>query len=268
MKTKGCLVGIIALVLLVIAVICFVSGSGGTDSVAHNLELGYKYLEEGNYEEAIVAFNKVISIDDKNVEAYLCKAQAEIKLDIKSEAVNTIETVIAIVSENSYTYSLDTYKQLVTWWIDNADAESDSFEQILNLLKDEDNEIVNSFYWSEPMFEEQEPYREYQVLYVNDRPTAQIKYTGNTKPIIVSLNEEEAKAKLEDWIGDLGTWVAGEENALVCDGLYTCEGKEYYQFRLRGWVFDHATTLTWFVISKDGTDIFEGQCINGSLVRF
>jgi len=79
---------------------------------------------------------------------------------------------------------------------------------------------------------------------------------------------DEAEEKLKDWLGNLGTWVAGEENVLVCDGLHTCEGKEYYQFRLRGWVYDHATTLTWYVISKDGTDMFEGQCINGKLDRW
>ena len=84
----------------------------------------------------------------------------------------------------------------------------------------------------------------------------------------LKLTEDEAEAKLREWLEDLGTWVAGEENVLVCDGIYNCDGKEYYQFRLRGWVYDHATTLTWYVISTDGTEMFEGQCNNGSINKF
>lgn len=83
-----------------------------------------------------------------------------------------------------------------------------------------------------------------------------------------TLTQEEAQKKLEEWCGDLGTWVAGEENALMCDGIYECDGKEYYQFRLRGWVFDHATTLTWYVVSADGTEIFEGMCHSGHLDKW
>ena len=268
MKLKGILIGIITLIVLLTVSICFVIGSGILNPVEHNLKLGYKYLEEGNYEEALVAFDKVISIDEKNVDAYLGKAQAEIKLDNKADALDTIETIITITSESNKMYSSTSYDQVMSWWIDNADSESDSFERNLNLLKADENTIVDSYYWSDPMFEDKEPYREYQVLYVNDNPTDQIRYTGKTKPRIVSLSEDEAEEKLKDWLGNLGTWVAGEENVLVCDGLHTCEGKEYYQFRLRGWVYDHATTLTWYVISKDGTDMFEGQCINGKLDRW
>ncbi len=41
-----------------------------------SLDLGQKYLLDGNYEQAIVEFNKVIEIEPKNVEAYLGLAEA------------------------------------------------------------------------------------------------------------------------------------------------------------------------------------------------
>lgn len=82
------------------------------------------------------------------------------------------------------------------------------------------------------------------------------------------LSEEEAKQKLKEWLGNLGTWVAGIENVLVCDGLYRCDGKEYYQFRLKGRVDNHSTTLTIYVISADGTEMFEGECSNGYLKKY
>lgn len=90
----------------------------------------------------------------------------------------------------------------------------------------------------------------------------------------VKLTEEQAREVLHKWIGNLGTWDAGEENVLLCDGEYYCEGKSYYQFRMSGLVNgpdgtpSHYSTLTWYVVSVDGKDIFEGQCINGSLQRW
>ena len=93
-------------------------------------------------------------------------------------------------------------------------------------------------------------------------------FSNTYTPTDVSLSEEEAQKALEKWIGDLGTWVSGEDNVLVCDGIYKCNGKEYYQFRLRGLVDDHFTTLTFYVISVDGLEMFEGQCSNGYINKF
>ena len=41
-------------------------------------DLGVRYLSEGNYEEAIIAFTAVIEIDSKNVDAFLGRASAYI----------------------------------------------------------------------------------------------------------------------------------------------------------------------------------------------
>lgn len=46
-------------------------GKSIEQQAAEQLELGQRYLTEGKYEEAIVAFSKVIELDEKNVEAYL-----------------------------------------------------------------------------------------------------------------------------------------------------------------------------------------------------
>lgn len=58
--------------------------------IAEQMELGQKYLEEMNYEEAVAAFQKVIQLDDKNVEAYLglgqaFEKQAELTVSINRE---------------------------------------------------------------------------------------------------------------------------------------------------------------------------------------
>lgn len=58
--------------------------------IAEQLELGQRYLTEMNYEEAVIAFQKVIELDEKNVEAYAglgnaYEKQAEVILEANRE---------------------------------------------------------------------------------------------------------------------------------------------------------------------------------------
>jgi len=67
-KSKPIIITIIAALLLIVTCVVILQ-TGVLNPVKHNLELGYKYLEEGKYDEAILAFNKVIEIDENNIEA-------------------------------------------------------------------------------------------------------------------------------------------------------------------------------------------------------
>lgn len=62
---------VIAIVLGVTALVGAAAEGRRNDSVSEQLSLGIHYLEEMDYEAAIVCFNQVISIDDKNVAAYM-----------------------------------------------------------------------------------------------------------------------------------------------------------------------------------------------------
>lgn len=59
--------------------------------ITEQLELGQKYLAEMDYEQAIVAFNKVIELDVKNVEAYLGLDQAYAASRDYKTAIQTLE---------------------------------------------------------------------------------------------------------------------------------------------------------------------------------
>lgn len=59
--------------------------------LARQLDLGNRYLEEQNYEQAIVAFDLAIAIDPKSAEAYLGKAEAYIGLEDTGQALATLE---------------------------------------------------------------------------------------------------------------------------------------------------------------------------------
>ena len=57
--------------LLLMPIVLLACGKSTEEQIAEQLELGQRYLAEMNYEEAVVAFQKVIELDDRNVDAYL-----------------------------------------------------------------------------------------------------------------------------------------------------------------------------------------------------
>ena len=67
--------------------------------IAEQLELGNKYLTESDYEQAIVAFNKVIELDPKQVIAYEKLADSYIGLDKKEEAVDILCQGVSAITE-------------------------------------------------------------------------------------------------------------------------------------------------------------------------
>lgn len=58
--------------------------------VGRQLELGQKYLDEGSWEQAIVAFGDAINIDPKNEDAYIKKAEAYLNLNDTENAIVTL----------------------------------------------------------------------------------------------------------------------------------------------------------------------------------
>lgn len=70
----------IALALCLIAGIFTMTANSAGRRLAEQLELGQKYLEELNYEQAVVAFEAAIAIDPKCEEAYMGIAEAYLQM--------------------------------------------------------------------------------------------------------------------------------------------------------------------------------------------
>ena len=94
-------------ILLVILLLC---GCGESPKTwQEEYDLGVRYLSEGNYEEAILAFEAAIEIDPKRAEAYLSLADVYVAqgdldaarevLDRAVEAVGEDEEVLAKIEE-------------------------------------------------------------------------------------------------------------------------------------------------------------------------
>lgn len=78
-------------VLLAIAVLCLAGCNQKGTTWQEQYDLGVRYLEEGSYEEAIIAFTAAIEIDPKQPEVYLKAAEAYLALDDTDSAISILE---------------------------------------------------------------------------------------------------------------------------------------------------------------------------------
>lgn len=86
---------------IVLTIICFVVVVSCIGIIAYNnnpslrlnkqLKLGQKYINEENWEEAVIPFTEAIKIDPKNVEAYLKLVEAYIRLENFEQAMEVTQ---------------------------------------------------------------------------------------------------------------------------------------------------------------------------------
>jgi len=131
LQSKKLLIATVVVVLIVIGIITVVRVNGSSDAkvVSKQLSLGEKYLSELEYEQAVIAFNKVIEIEPRNIRAYVGLAKAYKGLDQIEEAIKALETAITIAEEEKNSTgnlpegSEDLYIMLAEIYEYNGDAE-------------------------------------------------------------------------------------------------------------------------------------------------
>lgn len=89
--------------LLVISIIglLIIGCSSKVGRIKEQLDLGSKYMAELDYENAIIALNKAIEIDPKNVDAYAMLAKVYEKSGRPDEAKSTLEKALEIENLSS-----------------------------------------------------------------------------------------------------------------------------------------------------------------------
>lgn len=90
---------LLALVLLLTLCGCGKKDGGGTWQEQY--DLGVRYLSDGNYEEAILAFTAAIEIDPKQADAYIGRGDAYVLFE------NTVENLSAALEDYETAISLD-----------------------------------------------------------------------------------------------------------------------------------------------------------------
>lgn len=89
-KNTGLLAGITVAVILLAVVLMFVFSGGSNNKLKEQLNLGNKYMQEMDYEQAVAAYLAAIEIDDKCVDAYLGAAEAYLAMGDGESALSIL----------------------------------------------------------------------------------------------------------------------------------------------------------------------------------
>ncbi len=76
-----------------------IGSDGGRADISETLSLAQRYLDEENYEQAVIEFDRIIEIDPMNVDAYLGKAEALIALGDADEAIEVLEDAYELTGD-------------------------------------------------------------------------------------------------------------------------------------------------------------------------
>lgn len=106
LKPKWLLPGIAAVVMIVIAIIVVTVFFGRRYvRVQQELKLGQKYLDELDYEQAIIHFTNAIEVDERSVPAYLGRGESYLNLEQNEQA----EADYTMVIETSQAENIEAY---------------------------------------------------------------------------------------------------------------------------------------------------------------
>ena len=147
-----------SITLLVAALLVAGCGKSVEKQIAEQLELGNKYLTEASYEQAIVAFNKVIELDPKQADAYIGLTQVYVETADFEKAVQILE--------NGKEYLEDSYdERLKEVHKEQVNSFSDDLEQINTFM----TELAKQEYSNEAFYLEMaDSYREKGMLDVEE----------------------------------------------------------------------------------------------------
>lgn len=98
-RKKTTIIAIIAVLIIALIVGVYISGSSGRE-LKKQLDLGYKFLTEQEYEQAIASFKKAIKIDPLNESAYLGMAETYVRMGDFEEAKSVLEDAKKLFEEN------------------------------------------------------------------------------------------------------------------------------------------------------------------------
>lgn len=133
-RRKWGIIGAAAVIL--ITIIAGVSIYNTPDNrLARLLDLGYRYLEEGNYEQAVIAFDKAIAIDDKCMESYAGGIKSYQGIDDEEALADIYERALNAalgLGESELTESMD---MVVEIYLAADDVYSGNPEKVVQVLE-------------------------------------------------------------------------------------------------------------------------------------
>lgn len=155
-KKKGIIIGaVVAVLCLAVAggIFAYINYFSVDAKYGKYVELGQKYLQEENYEEAIAAFEKAIECEPKTIDARLGIADAYINLDEYKPAIKYLKKVIKIDDK-----SMDAYLELADAYLGNE--ERDKAIETLTAAIEIDGEYADAYLKIADIYIESKEYEE------------------------------------------------------------------------------------------------------------
>ena len=141
---------------LLLIIILLLSSCGRTPTWQEQYDLGVRYLSEGNYEEAIIAFTAAIEINPNRAEAYLKLADTYVSLGDFESALSLLQTGIERVNTpDNLMQALNKLEMQneIQWHADLTVGEQNIMETLMLAFQQDDFELIqasirNSALWT------------------------------------------------------------------------------------------------------------------------
>ena len=160
-------------------------------------DLGMKYLEEGDYEEALASFQAAVAIDDKKTEAYTQMLTVYEEQNEESQAEETIWDMVDKVKKEEIAYE-DTY---------------DFWENVVNWCKNNDREdLIDEIYYV--IWREDEAGSPLHQYYVELGIQYEEYYNTRLDYFFTELLSQTNSSLKTVWSGNENMWYASRETAL------------------------------------------------------
>lgn len=135
-------------------ILCLVLGlvaCGKAPTWQEQYDLGVRYLSEGNYQEAIIAFTAAIEIDPKQENAYIGLADAYIGTGDTEKAVEILEQAVEVIGETQQL--ADAQKRIKALTIPELTASAkEIFDICYQGMKNRDYQSISKFsYLEQPL---------------------------------------------------------------------------------------------------------------------
>ena len=189
MKKKPLIIiGIIALALLCAAILIAVIWKNSPEQrSAKQLELGNRYLEEMDYEQAKIAFEEVIAIDPSNAEAYLGAARAYAGLEDYEGAVAILQKGYEQTGDESLKMQLEEYEE-------KLEQEIDEYMSTIPVVPKCTNIPLYSYTYLKGIYDEMLPVL-YQYLEMNLPDNIKLRIYARINNCYLSVNDMENAKK-------------------------------------------------------------------------
>lgn len=152
-KKKNNKIGVVVVIAIILAIIVaaifivmtFVS-SGQNEQLQEQLDLGKKYLNELNYEQAIVSYEMAIEIDPMSVDAYLGLASVYEEQGEYEKAISVLEEGYDATGNLLLLEELERFKQIQSTSIDSFQNETTENTLIGEIKSEIPGKVVDGVY--------------------------------------------------------------------------------------------------------------------------